>query len=53
MEESPSRSGLFLAGRLGKSNLAHHRHGANLLGLLHGEFRNVPKLPEAIHKLEN
>ena len=25
---------------------------ANLLGLLRGEFRNVPRLPEAIHKLE-
>ena len=26
---------------------------ANLLGLLRGEFKNVPRLPKAIHRLED
>ena len=32
--------------------LKDNQMAANLLGLLRGEFRNVNKLPEAIHKLE-
>ena len=32
--------------------LQDNQMAANLLGRLRGEFRNVPKLPEAIHKLE-
>ena len=32
--------------------LKDNQMAANLLGLLRGEFRNVHKLPKAIHKLE-
>ncbi|MDP6036708.1 MAG: hypothetical protein QGG55_11720, partial [Verrucomicrobiota bacterium] len=33
--------------------LKDNQMAANLLGLLRGEFRNVHKLPKAIHKLEH